>query len=542
MSDELLAAAEVACAAGDTAEVLRLAGSLASQLSENERLRWCLLLAEAGHEEAAADLGGALATAESIARLADALAEEEVCDEAPEAGDDEEPIDLRPRSGAPADAAAVASFLRFFGGRRDLYARQWFDESRRRSGYHPVREPLTETVVRAHLAGRHTIGQYVLWPDASVSFAAIDLDLSASALEALRAGHGDDVSPLRHAGLRRHALALLDAAATLGLVLYAEDSGGRGLHLWMFFEPRRPARAARMLMAQIAMAAGPQPAEVKMEIFPKQSSPGRRGLSSLVKLPLGIHRATLRPCPLLDRNLSPIADTASALAVLGPADPQLVDAVIGRRVIPLPSPELEPHERPPPLPNDATPRGLAEALRGVPPGAAERAACERVLASCPLLAGLVQKAYDRRALGADEARAIAYTLGLVGAEAGLAREILLAGGAPLKELERIRCGLPAPAGCKRLRALHAAAACTGCPSDQRVLPYPTPMLAAVGPCGAGGPRHAPFASWLEDDGDIVEAPLEAIGRILARIDGRLCRLEGARGAARQADGEGEREP
>jgi hypothetical protein len=389
--DDPLASAEAAAAAGDAAGVLdALEGLDAGNLDDAARLRAALLLLEAGACEradaVAAGLGDPILR-ERWASVASASPEPE-----PAVFEDDD-VDLRPSPGSAPDEGLVSSFLRWFAGRRDLYAVQWHDETRRRSGYRPVEEPLTAAVARAHLSGRSTAGQYLLFPDASVSFAVIDLDLSVSALQELRAARGDDASPAGFPPLASYARRVLQVAAGLGLPFFPEDSGNRGLHLWLFLEPRRPARAARALLAQVLSAAGPQPADVSAEIFPKQDRPGARGLSSLVKLPLGLHQVTARRCPLLDDALRPIEDPAEALGRLRPADPDAVDALLGRRVAILPAPELETAESVPALDRRPTARTLAEDLRGIPPGPAERDACERMLVGCRVLANVVHRAF-----------------------------------------------------------------------------------------------------------------------------------------------------
>ena len=125
-----LAEAEAAAAAGD-AERVRSLFVLAdgAVLPDAERFRWCLLLIEAGaFEEAQA----------SIDRLGDATARATVAsllaasDAPPGAADEADDVDLRPADAAHAGEDLVASFLRWFGGRRDLYAAQWSTSRSRR--------------------------------------------------------------------------------------------------------------------------------------------------------------------------------------------------------------------------------------------------------------------------------------------------------------------------------------------------------------------------------------------------------------------------
>lgn len=544
-SANLLRQAEAAAADGDVERVRALWGECSEPGDDAERFRWWLLLTEAGAVDLAAPLGDRLRGTRFASRVAAVMGAAEEAGPAAAAGGEggaveatggggpaveDDPLDPQltdPRAKARGSGDAEA-FLRWFGGRRDLYARQWFDERRRRTGYHPVEEPLTPAVARAHLDGRFTIGQYLLFPDGTVSYAVVDLDLEPGTLEALRAAHGPDVSPLVHQGLRDHAGRVMETAARLGIPLWPEDSGGRGVHLWVFFEPRRPARAARALLGAILAAAGPQPADVRVELFPKQDRPGPRGLSSLVKLPLGLHQATLRPCPLLDERLEPILDVGRALERLAVAPADAVDDVIARRLLPLPAPELESCEAPPPLGSDRSARSLAEALRAIRPGRDEREACDRMLQGCGVLRELVRRAYEARRLAPAEMRALLYTIGLVGPSCSLIEELFAVVGHSRRELERVRRSLPAPTGCRRLRDLdpQGGASCD-CRFGKGALPYPTPALYAVGRAAAGG-GGTTFAEWLGEDAPEVQDPLATIGEMLRRIEARLERLEGER--------------
>ncbi len=483
--------------------------------------RAALILAEAGLGERAEAMAAALDEPARSAVLA--LLHQ---DETLEVDDDDEPVDLR--AGAPAVVdASVSLFIRFFGGRRDLYARQWFDERRRRGGYHPVEAPLTEAVVARHLRGVETIGQYLLRPDGRCAFGVIDLDLSASAMGELRAAHGDDVAPARHAALAGFARNLLAAGRRLGVRFFAEDSGNRGIHLWCFLDPPRPARALRAVLQQVVVATGSAPPDVGVELYPKQDHTGPRGLSSLVKLPLGVHLGSGRRCPLLDDALAPIDDVIAALRRLEPIDPGTFDAIAGRQIVALPAPEAGPPAGPvPPAPTRATPRSLGEVLRAIEPGDEEKRATDAVIGGCSVLGALVARAYRERKLDPDEARAVTYTLGLLGPSARTAEETLAAGGASVHELQRARRGLPSPTGCGKLRNLaRDGASCTGCAMDARALPYPTPVLFATGSVAPARPAHAPLADVLDGDGPVVQSPADAVFDALRRIEGRLERLE-----------------
>jgi CHC2 zinc finger len=147
----------------------------------------------------------------------------------------------------------LSPFADLFIGRRDDFALQRSDGRYRRAGY---RVSLLE--LGDHLAGRHTMGTYVIDEQGLCSFAVFDAD-------------GVYGLPL----LAQVQLRLADA----GIFSYLEQSR-RGGHLWVFLAERLPARQVRAWLLPFA------PAEV--EFFPKQDS--SQGVGSLIRVPLGVHR------------------------------------------------------------------------------------------------------------------------------------------------------------------------------------------------------------------------------------------------------------
>lgn len=498
---------------------------------DDDRARWALRFLEVG------DVARAAAIAAQILDPARAAEMVELLGEPPGSEDEEEAISLPPRDDAPdAEGKLPDLFLRWFGGRRDLYARQWYSEGRQRGGYRPVREPLTEEVARAHLRGQLTVGQYLLDRHGKVHFAVIDLDVSADALAALEATDGGPqglqkgrLDPLAHPPLQKYLRALLLAGRRLGVPLWPAASGGRGAHLWLFFDHPRPASSVRSLLGQITTLAGAPPPSLELELFPKQDLPGPRGLSSLVKLPLGRHQRTLNPCPLLDDQLAPISDPVKALERLESVPGPVFDALVGRRVVPLPAPEGVPVPPLPPLPTDGGPQTLAQILRRIPPGVDEKKAADQVLDRCAILRHLMSEAYHRRTLSAGQARAITYSLGLLGKSPETAKQALIAAGVSLKELARVGKGTSPPVGCKRLRALVPSIPCAGCPIGPDAIPYATPLIAVAGPVPVAPPRHRRFSSYLNADERVVQTADEKVFETLSRIERRLDAIEAKSG-------------
>lgn len=485
-------------------------------MKPEEALRWHRLLIEAGDFEAARIAAGLSGDAAPIV----------LPDSSVQQSDDFldfDPGAREPEAEEPVSPSLVRMFLRRFAGRADVYARQWYDARRDQSGYRPVREPLDERVAQLHLLGRITVGQYVLHPDETVSFAALDLDPTPAAWERLRLEPGvEEQGGLALPGLRDYAKALLATAANLSLALFPEETGGSGLHLWLFFEPRLDAATARAILRQILWRAGPQPPDVSVELFPKQERLTGKGFGNLIKLPLGVHQVTLRPSRFLDTELQPLPPE-DGLAALRACSPEALTAAASAKVVPFPSAtesRKSPSPDPLPLPDGPTPRALAEALASLEPGRPSEQAADRMLSGCAVLRELARRAHEERQLSADEARVLLYSVGLAGRENEHIEAMFASAGVSRKELDRVRRGLQGPVGCKRLheRFPELAKACT-CPEPPPG-GYATPALFAFRK-PPSFERRAPAVQEIE------LAPVDSTADPLAEIDKRLARIEAA---------------
>lgn len=507
----LLRLAEQAADRGEYERVSELYASAARQgIGSDDTGDWHRLLIEAGDFATAKLLPGPTCGAAPEEHSAQASVEE--------AGDflDFEPGSRREDETSALPRPILSTFLRWFGGRGDVYARQWHDARRDRGGYWPVREPLDEGVVEQHLLGRITIGQYVLHPDNTVGFAALDLDPTPEAMaQHLVAAPGESaIVP----ALLEYAGRIVRSAANLGLPALREDTGGVGLHVWLFFEPRITAERARALLRELLWRAGPQPPAAAVELFPKQSRLGGKGLGNLIKLPLGLHQATLRRSGFLDEDGRPVAD-AAALSAIRACPPESIDRALAHKVVPLqpgnePRTEALPELHPPAA---SSPRALAEALANVPPGEPATKASDRILAGCTVLRELSRQAHEEQSLSTDAARALLYSVGLVGRENERIDAIFAQAGVSRKEIERARRGLQGPVGCKKLRAAFPGLCSDiGCP-EPAPGGYATPALLAFRKAPPAERRRTP---WAAD----AEIHFEA-GEAAPDVDARLRRLE-----------------
>jgi hypothetical protein len=182
----------------------------------------------------------------------------------------------------------VEAYTSTFISRRDAYPQQLPDGT-----YITVQQPLTLSLVEAHLRGQVTLGAYALDYNSMARWVCLDAD--------------DDV---QWQGL----LALSQALAHQQVTTYIEPSR-RGGHLW-FFTPLLPGSYARRFAHQLLLE---QQLE-NVEIYPKQDTL-RSGVGSLVRLPLGIHRKTGRVYHFVTLDGRPLAPTIRAqLAILASPD------------------------------------------------------------------------------------------------------------------------------------------------------------------------------------------------------------------------------
>lgn len=132
------------------------------------------------------------------------------------------------------------------------------------------------------MKGRFRVGSYCPAPDDTTRWLCLDFD---------GAGHADALADPQAA-----AIAALDAFSATGLPAYLERSGGgKGWHLWCFFDPPLPAAKAQALGRALAPKDAPladssgevaDPRSARgIEVFPKQPKIRRSGFGNLVWLP-----------------------------------------------------------------------------------------------------------------------------------------------------------------------------------------------------------------------------------------------------------------
>jgi hypothetical protein len=303
----------------------------------------------------------------------------------------------------PADAD-IARFVHLFSGRENIYARQWCNPSGQQ-GYSPVHQPFTFAVARNHLLGNITVGIYPVRLDGTVTFFAFDVDVNRAAIARARSDPRE-ANRLRRL-LQEETRRLYDALRERGISPLLEDSGYKGRHLWVFLEEPMDAAMVRRFGA-LFLAVHPLAShDLHVEFFPKQDTTGS-GPGNLIKLPLGIHRRTGRRSRLLLPDGTPDENPFATLRNLTRTPRARIEQAILDLKLFVPAQ----------LPS--TPQSAPDAP-AVPPAAPQPAwtaddfathpELSLLLAHCPVLAALKERAEQQRRLSHDEQIVLIHALG-----------------------------------------------------------------------------------------------------------------------------------
>lgn len=187
-------------------------------------------------------------------------------------------------SSASSPQEKIALFRSLFRGREDVYAVRWTSGRTGKTGYSPACEdqwslrkgqprkylPLTDLVVRDHLAGEKTIGIFPLLKDNDCWFLACDFDKG---------------------GWQLDALAYLEVCGRFGIPAYLERSrSGNGGHVWSFFSSPVPAVQARQLGMRLLRQVMDARADMDLgsydRFFPNQDFVPKGGFGNLIAAPL----------------------------------------------------------------------------------------------------------------------------------------------------------------------------------------------------------------------------------------------------------------
>ncbi|MCL0035019.1 hypothetical protein M1N21_03840 [Dehalococcoidia bacterium] len=188
--------------------------------------------------------------------------------------------------------------LQFLVGRTDAYAVQQVDGS-----YLAIRKPLTAGLLEEHVAGRRTLGTYLVTSDGKARCGVYDFDERTDTV-------------------RQYLLWLKRWFQHWEIELGIESSGSRGYHGWIITKEFIPAfkliKLLKLALHQLQEEVG---VSIRIEVFPKQAM--AQDLGNLIKLPWGIHRKSGKRTTFLGEDFKPLPDWGASfiegLPVIGEA-------------------------------------------------------------------------------------------------------------------------------------------------------------------------------------------------------------------------------
>ena len=372
----------------------------------------------------------------------------------------------------------LARMLDLFAGREGVHARQWLDRRRGRGGYSPVHEPLGPGALRAHLAGRQTLGIYLVRHDDSVRLCVLDLDLDRERVEQA-AGHPERLGEL--AGrLEAAAARLVEGLAALGVPFLLEDSGYKGRHFWVFFDGPVPAVEALRLGRALHRLLAPDDPALHLEVFPKQGRVSKGGLGNLVKLPLGRHKVSGRRAELLDAAGRVERRPFEAMSRVRRLEVRRLDDLLRQVEARLEVAGAAARTQPEPPGADRAPRAPAPRPWTLEDFQQEPQ-IQSVLAGCPVLRRLADRALAGDGLPHDAVTVLRHTLGHLDSGPRAVNLLLerLPGVPDEQRLQRVLRGHPASCDTVR-RRVPGTARRVGCECafGGLLATYPTPLLHA----------------------------------------------------------------
>ena len=245
----------------------------------------------------------------------------------------------------------VAIFQGLFQGRSDVFAKRWYSETSKKSGYQPVCErewnpdfcdkrkykcadcpnrqfaPLSYSHLFNHLAGkdkwgRDVIGLYPIRKDNTCSFLCADFDDKSC-----EHGYKNDV------------LAFVNVCKAWKVPCYIERSrSGNGAHVWIFFQTPTPASKARKLGNTILTEAMNKEMRLSFKsydrFFPNQDTLPEGGLGNLVALPLqGVARRQGNSV-FVDEHFNAFSNQWNVLANIQKMQQADIDLLLQKHIVP----------------------------------------------------------------------------------------------------------------------------------------------------------------------------------------------------------------
>lgn len=239
----------------------------------------------------------------------------------------------------------VELFQSLFKGRKDVFAKRWYSDMTKKSGYQPVCEhewnrefcdkrkykcaecpnrrfaTLSYEYIYNHLAGkdgygRDVVGLYPLLNDNTCCFLCTDFDDKSC-----EHGYQNDV------------LAFTDVCKEWNIPCYIERSrSGNGAHVWIFFDSAITAIKARRLGKSILSEAMNKDVHLSFKsydrFFPNQDTLPGGGLGNLVALPLQGKARRSGNSVFVDEEFHPYPDQWSFLLSIQKLSESTIDDIL----------------------------------------------------------------------------------------------------------------------------------------------------------------------------------------------------------------------
>lgn len=230
----------------------------------------------------------------------------------------------------------IALFRGLFRGRVDVYPRLWISRKTGKKGFSPVCNnewldgvcekpgvkcsecsqrsfaPVTDTVIREHLEGKHIIGVYPLLTDETCWFLAIDFD---------KESWSNDVN------------AFMETCRNLKILASLERSrSGKGAHVWIFFSVPILASKARKLGSYLLTETMSHHHQLEMDsydrFFPNQDTMPKGGFGNLIALPLQKEACKKGNTFFINQHFQPYEDQWAFLSSITRMKPPEVDTIV----------------------------------------------------------------------------------------------------------------------------------------------------------------------------------------------------------------------
>ncbi len=202
----------------------------------------------------------------------------------------EQPFPAKPAwTGHHLSEQELQHYWKLFVGREDMYKRVEVLESGK-INYMPVMQPLTPKELKSHLSGEETLATILQRNNNTVKYMVFDIDISKKELLAA-SGNQELREELLQLALKK-AAEIQKICRNLGLTAYVEYSGGRGYHVWIFFEEWIAVRYANLLQDIVLAKQQSYEAHLGVECFPNKTRVKGDKIGQGLKLPWGRHFQT----------------------------------------------------------------------------------------------------------------------------------------------------------------------------------------------------------------------------------------------------------